>query len=232
VCDMKINNANIDDRLHMVKWDRCDAMVFAERLKALRAEKAEKQQEIAQVLGITASAYGFYESGKNLPSVDALIKLARHFGVSTDYLLGRTDEKDGKKNKSELRIPVLGRIPAGFPTEAIQYVVDWEDLDSVIYNPQHEYFGLRVSGDSMYPTYQDGDVVIIQASPDAESGRDVVAIIDGNDATLKKMIKYEDGKVELRPINPSYRAQIFSPAEIASLPVKILGFVRELRRIV
>lgn len=65
--------------------------IFAQRLKELRNASKQTQADMAERLGIKVRAYQYYESGDHYPEVPNLIKLADYFGVSTDYLLGRTD---------------------------------------------------------------------------------------------------------------------------------------------
>jgi transcriptional regulator with XRE-family HTH domain len=67
-------------------------LIFPERLKLLRTTKHLLQKDLAKLLDITTSAYGFYEQGKRTPDSAALIQLADFFDVSVDYLLGRTDQ--------------------------------------------------------------------------------------------------------------------------------------------
>lgn len=67
---------------------------FAERLKTLREEKKVTQRVIAAYLVLTDTAYGFYEQGKNYPNMDTLIKIADYFGVSLDYLVGRSEKRN------------------------------------------------------------------------------------------------------------------------------------------
>lgn len=67
--------------------------IFAQRIKELRKERKKTQSEMAQYLGVVLRAYQFYESATNYPNIPGLIKLADYFGVTTDYLLGRSDER-------------------------------------------------------------------------------------------------------------------------------------------
>lgn len=67
--------------------------MFTERLKGLRDEINHSQQQIADFLGVTKSAYGNYEQGLNYPNTETIIKIADFFGVSLDYLFGRTDKR-------------------------------------------------------------------------------------------------------------------------------------------
>lgn len=72
--------------------------MLPDRLKELRKEKGVSQADIAEYLGISKAAYGFYEAGRNMPSVDILISIAEYFAVSTDYLLARTNARSIKSN--------------------------------------------------------------------------------------------------------------------------------------
>ena len=124
-------------------------------------------------------------------------------------------------------MPVLGRVQAGIPVEAIEEVLDWEELDGA-YAGKDEYFGLRIRGDSMEPRICEGDVVIVRCQDYAESGDIVIALIGGSDATIKK-IKYSPEGILLIPFNPGYEPMFYSKREVAELPVTIIGRVVELR---
>lgn len=127
-----------------------------------------------------------------------------------------------------VKIPVLGRVAAGVPIEAIQDVLGEEEITEDMASTG-EFFGLRISGDSMSPDIQDGDTVIVKQQNDAESGDIVIVYVNGHDATCKRLRKYRDG-VELVPINPSYDTKFYSDVEIEKTPVKIIGRVMESRR--
>ncbi|MBM6722236.1 helix-turn-helix domain-containing protein [Pseudoflavonifractor phocaeensis] len=133
-------------------------------------------------------------------------------------------------SSSSHRIPVLGTIPAGIPLEAIEDILDWEEVPAAWGSGDRQYFGLRVRGDSMYPRYLEGDTVILRKETTCESGDDCAVLVNGDVATLKQVMIRGDGSLELRPTNPAYPPRIYSPAEIESLPVQIIGVVVELRR--
>ena len=101
-----------------------------------------------------------------------------------------------------VKIPVYGRIPAGSPSEAIEEIEDYIDVPAELV-AKNDLLVLRVSGNSMYPKYIEGDYVIIKKQPDCESGQDCAVRVNGCDATLKKVIKERDG-IMLQPINPEY----------------------------
>lgn len=127
------------------------------------------------------------------------------------------------------RIPVLGRVPAGVPIEAVTDVIEEIELSGHSVQDGYDYFGLLVTGDSMFPEYLDGDIVILRAQQTAETGDDVVAYIGNSDATLKRLTVTENG-IQLRPLNPAYEIRSFSSDEIRTLPVTIAGIVIEQRR--
>lgn len=92
-----------------------------------------------------------------------------------------------------------------------------------------EYFGLRIKGDSMLPRIAEGDVVIVRCQPDAESGQVVIAQVNGNTATCKKLVKHNNG-ISLVSFNSEYEPMYFSNEEIEKLPVTIIGKVVENRQ--
>ena len=128
------------------------------------------------------------------------------------------------------RIKVFGTVPAGIPIEAIEDVVDWEDIPNDWISGGQEYFGLKVKGDSMYPKYLDGDTIIVRKQSDCESGQDCVVYVNGYDATLKKVVKKPDCII-LQPLNPTYDPKVYDYND-ESNPVTIAGVVVEIRRTV
>ena len=188
------------------------------------------QKDVAQRLGIDRTTYAKYESGASEPNHETLLKLSELFDVSADYLLGRELSPNVSPASHALRVPVLGVIQAGVPMDAIEDILDWEEVPASWGSGGREYFGLRVKGDSMYPKYLEGDTVILRKDHACDSGDDCAVLVNGDAATLKQVILREDGAVELRPVNPTYPPRTYSPAEIESLPVQVIGVVVELRR--
>lgn len=121
-------------------------------------------------------------------------------------------------------IPVLGRIPAGIPIEAVTDIVDYVPLEERFANDGHDYFALVVKGDSMCPDYMDGDCIIVRQQPTADNGEDVVAYVGEDDATFKRLHRDFNG-IELRSINPAYPVFKFSNEEVVEKPVTIAGAV-------
>lgn len=192
-------------------------------LKDARRAKRMTQTEVANFIGLSQGAYSNWERGESKIDNLSLARLAELFEVSVDYLLGKTDAPGNKY----IRIPVLGRVAAGIPIDAIEEVIDWEDISAESAG-DGEYFGLQIKGQSMEPKISDGDVVIVRRQPDVDNGDIAVVLVNGNDATVKKIKKSPQGVV-LIPSNPAYEPMYYSNEEIESLPVTILGRVVELR---
>lgn len=191
-------------------------------LKIARKKAGYTQKQVGEILGVTQNAYHYWEAGKIKLDGETVKKLAELFDTTTDYLLG------GKESKKAVRIPVLGRVPAGVPIEAIEEVLDWEEIPAE--QAKHgEYFALRVRGDSMEPRICDGDVLIVRKQSTADTGDIVIALINGDDATVKRLKRTDNG-IMLVPNNMAYDPMAFSNEEIIKLPVEIVGVVVENRQ--
>lgn len=197
-------------------------------LKAARKAKGLTQVEVARAIGLTQNGYSYWENGKAKIDRDQLLKLANLFDVSVDYLLGNTTTTN--TGSQIVRIPVLGSIPAGIPLEAIEEIIDWEEIPESMCAGGKEYFALEVKGDSMWPDYLPGDVVIVRKTPCFESGDVCVVYVNGYDATLKQVKSQDDGSMTLVPRNQSYPPRTYSKEEVMALPISIAGVVVELRR--
>lgn len=195
------------------------------RIKRFRNEKNWTQKDLADKLHVGKTTISNYETGYSEPDIETQTILADLFGVSLDDLNGR---KTSYTNRDHTTINVYGKVPAGIPIEAIEDIQDTEDISfDKGYHRQKDYIGLVVDGDSMYPKYLKGDTIIVEVTPDCETGEDCVVYVNGYDATLKTVIKNEDGTITLKPINPEYPPKTYGQNDE---PIKILGKVKELRR--
>ena len=141
---------------------------------------------------------------------------------SPSVIKGGLDNENSKKSIHE--IPVLGKIAAGTPVEAIQNEVSRVAIPEAL-SKDGEHFGLKVSGDSMIEAgIKDGDTVIVKKSDTANNGQIVVALIDDHEAMLKRIRK--KGKViALESANKRYETKIFGPDR-----VKVQGVLVSLYR--
>lgn len=199
--------------------------MLKDKLVELRTKKGLSQSQMAKLLNITRQAYNHYETGIRIPTAEGLNLIADIFDVSTDHLLGREDVISCKKG---IKIPVLGKVQAGYPAEAIENIIDYEEITQEM-AAQGEYFALQIRGDSMEPKFSEGDVVIVRKQSMVNNGDIAIVMVNGDEATVKKFYKKENG-VTLMPTNTAkYEPMLFSKQEVDELPVVILGKVVELR---
>lgn len=203
-----------------------DEVNIMERLKQLRKELKQTQTQIANYLGISVSAYGNYELGQREPDHATLSKLADYFGVSVDYLLGRSEEST--KTIFDLhpdihpvkkhRVPMLGEIACGQPIYANEdresYVEVGTDLNVD--------FCLTARGDSMIGArIKNGDIVFCVAQDIVDNG-EIAAVIIGDEATLKRVYYYpEKQKLVLQAENPKYEPFVYVGEELNQ--IRIIG---------
>lgn len=185
----------------------------------------KSQADLAKLLFVNQTAVSQWERDVTTPSPPILLKLSQLYGVSTDYLLGKDAATENQKG---IKIPVLGDVAAGIPIEAVENIVDYEEIDTAMASTG-EYYGLRIKGSSMEPRIREGDVVIVRQQEDADTGDTAVVLVNGESATVKRIKKEPDGGLWLLPNNPAYDPQHYSPAEVAEKPVRIIGKVVELR---
>lgn len=198
---------------------------LGERIRAMRTNRGISQADLAEQLEVSRSAVAMWENGSRKPGLDTLEAMANIFGVAVNSLLW----EDPEAGPGARRVPVLGSIPAGIPVEAIEDVIDWEELPSHMFSGGKEYFCLQLKGDSMYPEYRNGDVVVFRKQDTCENGQDCAVMVNGDDATFKRVRISEKG-VTLQPLNPKYDPYVYSNEDVLSLPVRIIGVAVELRR--
>ena len=202
-------------------------MKINENIKKLRNDRGLTLEQMGKMVGVSKQTIQRYESGQitTIP-YDKIVALAVALQVSPSALMGWEAPKS--KSEGAVRIPVYGDVAAGIPLEMITDIVDWEEIPAAMMNGDSEFFALRIHGDSMEPRIKDGDVVIVRKQNDAETGDIVIAAVNGDSATCKRLRKLRDG-IELIPSNPSYEPFYFSNQEIIDKPVPILGTVVELK---
>lgn len=194
--------------------------VMGKRIKELRLKKGVTQEELGKVIGVQKAAILKYESGlvENMKR-SSIKKLAEYFNVKPSYLMGLDNNI----------INVYSSVHAGILSEMIENIVDTEEISEKMANSGKKYFGLKVRGDSMSPTYMDGDTLIVEKTSTCESGQDCIVAINGDEAFLKRVFINENG-ITIQSLNAKYQPHTFTNKDIVELPVKIIGVVVELRR--
>ena len=197
--------------------------IFSSNLRKYMSLNNKTQVDLINDLGFNKSAVSTWCNGTRLPRMDKVDALAKYFGIRRSDLI---EDKSESKIKPTT-IPVLGSVPAGVPIEAIQDIIDYEEIDAAT-AAKGEYFALQVKGSSMEPRICEGDIVIVRKQDDVESGEIAIVMVNGDNATIKRLLKYEDG-IRLMPTNPAYEPLYFTNDEILEKPVKVIGKVIENR---
>ena len=206
-----------------------------ENIKKLRSSKKITQSALEKLLNVHQTAVSQWEKGYTSPDISQAKEMAKIFNVSIacifdeEPIVGAITTASRPKG---VRITVYGNVAAGVPIEAItDYDTDnpddWEEIPEEM-AASGDYIALRIKGDSMEPKFSPGDVVIVRLQEDADSGDIVIAMVNGDEATCKKLQKSADG-IMLVALNPAYAPMYFSRKQCIDIPVRILGRVVELR---
>lgn len=211
--------------------DEEQKIIFSKNLIRLLQEHNKTQKEVAEAINVSPQTFNTWVKGIALPRMGKVQLLADYFHILKSDLIERKISDDNIKKSSlskAVQIKVLGRVAAGIPLEAIEDVIDTEEIPQSLAKTG-EFFGLQIHGDSMEPRMCEGDVVIVRQQDDAESGDIVIAMVNGHDATCKRLMKYAGG-ISLLSFNPIYEPMVFSNEEIETKPVRIIGKVVENRQ--
>jgi len=216
-------------------------VAIGEKIRIVREEKKMTQKKIGELAGIDESTIRKYESGRLNPKLVTIQKIAAALDCSVDYLLGNIDDPRridyagllgnlGTVHKlgNVLNIPIYGIVKAGYGALLLEDFEGYAFLEETeISGDIQDYFWLRVSGDSMSPKIQDGDLVLVRKQNAIDSGQIAVVIYNGEDGTLKK-IRFGPDYLELIPLNPAFESRIFERDEMED--VHIVGRVIKMQR--
>ena len=196
--------------------------IFHENFRKYLDASGLQQKEFAKKIGVSATAVGCWYNGTKIPRMDKIELISKFFNIQKSDLL-----ESNKNTSGAVKIPVLGTVIAGIPMEAVENIIDYEEISPQMASTG-EYFCLQVKGQSMEPKFSEGDVVVVRKQPDIESGDIAIVLVNGNEATIKKVKKQSDG-IMLIPLNPAYDTMFYNKNDIKNKPVTILGKVVELR---
>ena len=166
-------------------------------------------------------------NAKTYPRIDKIEKMAQYFGIEKSDLIEK--RKRTASTTTSILIPVLGRIVAGEPIDAITDIIDYEEITPRMAQ-KGKHFALVVKGNSMEPTLQEGDVVIVRQQPTVENGEIAIVLVNGNEATVKEVKEAPAGITLIGHNVAVYTPHFYTREQIESLPITILGKVVELRR--
>lgn len=215
-------------------------MTLGDIIKQYRTDHSLSMDAFSERSGISKAYISLLEKNKHpktgkeiSPSIQCIRQAAQGMNMDFDSLFALLDGKvavNTAKQSPILKgreIPVLGRVAAGIPINAVTEIIDTEEISEEMARTG-EYFGLKIKGDSMEPRIYDGDVVIVRQQDDAESGDIVIAMVNGDDATCKRLIKYSTS-IALISLNSKYEPMLFTDKEVLEKPVRVIGKVVELR---
>ena len=188
--------------------------------------------------GQQAFASWMKDDGKNTSYIKKIPQMAEILGVSADYLLGKTDDPRPMLERAGINPipmpeqamrPIIGMASAGSGILAQEQILGWESVD-IKYNTD-EYFYLQISGDSMAPKIDDGDLVLVHRQDEVSSGDVAVVLVTDHDEEAEgfvKKVEIDGDSVTLVSFNPYYPPRVFSGKSIQQL--SFVGKVVELKR--
>lgn len=176
--------------------------------------QSEKNSDITPYLSV-------FTGDKGAPVVRRGTKLEAEKAQSREY--ARHDQHDQSVSVS---VPLVGRIAAGAPIEALQNPLNTIPAPSDMISAHGEHFALEVRGDSMIEAgIHDGDIVVIRKQDTASNGDIVVALIEDQEATLKRLRRGEGNVVALEAANRDYETRIY-PADRVQVQGRLVGLIR------
>ena len=184
-------------------------------------------EEICEGLGVSSLA----TVHKHVSTLEQKGFLVRGAHQSRSIEFGQRYYQEARKRAREQRsmaaavgtLPLLGRIAAGRPLEAVE---NPETISLADFAGRKEVFVLQVKGDSMIEEHiLDGDYILVERTQAAHNGDVVVALVEGTEATLKRFFREPDGQVRLQPGNPAM-VPLILPAEAIQIQGRLIGVLR------
>lgn len=194
--------------------------IFAKNLKFYMELNKKNKNDLARDLDLPYTTITSWYNGEFYPRIDKIQLLANYFDIKKSDLV---EDKSKFNNNNKRAFPLLGLVKAGYDYLASENIIGYVSIDKNISDPEN-YFALKVTGDSMQPVLYENDIVIVRKQNDIENGQIAIVIIDGEEATVKKIIKYDD-YIELVAFNSYYPPKRLTKND----NFKIIGKVIEAR---
>ena len=204
------------------------------RYEERRIARSLTKNYVERFIGIPSHSMEEVEDGSRELTDEEVTRLAIVLDTTYDYLMGLTDNPQVPlDDHAGVKIKVFGEVAAGIPIQQIDNfdpddADSWEEIDRRTAK-SGTYFALRIKGDSMEPRIYNGDVVIVRVQCCVNSGDIAVVAVSRDTATCKKVMYDQSGGMFLMSLNPNYAPMYFTPEQVHTLPVTILGKVVELR---
>ena len=199
----KVYNVDYIELLKMCGYidDLESKKITKNNIKNLRKSFGLSQTELGNKIGLSARSIGFYESDDRDMPTSKLKQIANFFNVTPDYILGISQYST-------------------MPNELFNKF-DFIDNDYL--------FTLTLKDSSMEPYFMSGDILIFEKTDNCENGQFCAAAVNGDDATFKKVTKTDTG-IMLQPLNPAFETKFYTNDQIDSLPVTIIGVLKQIIR--
>ena len=200
------------------------------RIKEIRKQKGITARQIAEHVKVAESTMSLYENGKREPDYSTLLKIADFLNVSVDCILGKDDILVPSQQIVELShdnvymIPIYENAAAGFGSLASDEVIDYTPLFISSPSEATETICIKVTGDSMYPKIENGDIVQVHKQTSVDSGSVAVVLLDGDEGLVKKVF-YGADWIELHSINPMYPPVRFDGPDV--MRIQVVGLVKK-----
>ena len=225
-------------------------MNLGEAILNYRKEHSLSMEKFSALSGLSKAYISILERNKTphgnapAPSIDTYCRVARAMGMDVNDLMAVVDDRISLANRTDpaflasepsptevISFPVIGSICAGYGGLAQEeYTGDSEELPRSMFRgyPQEELRVFRVSGDSMYPRFLDGDRVLVHAQPSVDNGDVAVVCYNGDEATLKRVYTFRD-HIDLVPYNPEYKTKRIDGPDMFQVHVfgKVLKLIRD-----
>lgn len=218
--------------------------MLEEKIKKIIIEKYGSIRQFSIKINIPYTTVDtILKRGIDNSNVGNVIKMCKALNLSIDNLIDNKEiisniEFDNATHidisSDTIQIPVLGTIKAGIAIETQEDILEYIDIPKIWTKGQKTFYGLRISGDSMFPKYQEKDIVIFEKidTIDGVNKKDCAVMVNGFDATFKNVTINENG-ITLVPLNlnnqDNYQPTFYNKEQIEQLPIKIIGIAREKR---
>lgn len=213
-------------------------MKFSKRLYILRREKNLSQKELADEIKVSASSISLWEAGKVIPEAEKILHLANFFNVSTDYLLGSSNFIKQKSIITQtsllnidkiVSIPVFDKILVDENIIIDKNTVGSLDLIMSCDKTENDYFAMKITDDHLFPSINEGDLLICKNADSAKDGDLVLVYIGDHTSIFASYKEVADGIILSAPRTldqPLY----FSKADLEEKNIRIIAKAVELRR--
>lgn len=204
-------------------------------LKYYRKKAGKTQAQLSELLGMSLTAYGHYETGRRQITPDKLAKLADLYGVTVDDLIGRGSAEDVGKHPEEIPelqpeeetlIPLVASLRCGFGSagEPFTYIKPIPIPASYVRRWGDGLQAIIAVGESMSPTIIPGDTLVCRPGSEWENGNVVSVNVDDCDM-IKRIYRTSDGGIDLRSDNPTFEPLHFTTEDLKADRVHVLGRV-------